>query len=122
MSHRPENNCRDMAEKAFQEGRPFQWITHTDYGTGSRPYAIDGEEVKITGHLLPFPVFIITWIRYGPGHIGNEPSGNIRKMVASRKLDDGDVLKMVASGDWVFSPWGSYEDRYLKVEKVEINP
>lgn len=122
MSHVPKNNRRDMAEEAFEEGALFKSIDHTNYGKGSRPYAIDGEEVKITGHLLPAPVFVIQWVRYGPGHIGQEPSGNRSRVVKSRQIESDRVLAAVASGDFGLLPTGPRGEEFLELCPVEYSP
>ena len=119
MSHVPENNRRDMARQAFEEGNLFKDIDHTNYGKGSRPYAVDGEKVFITGHLVPNPTFVIQWVRYGPGHIGQEPSGNRSHVVASRQLDNGRIFSALGSGRFALSEAGSNADPYLEVVPVE---
>ena len=122
MSHVPINNRRDQAAAAYVEGNLFKSIDHTNYGKGSRPYAIDGEMVRITGYLLPEPKFLINWIRYGPGHIGQEPSGNRSHVVTSRQIESARVLAAVASGKFGLLPTGPRGEEFLELCPVEYSP
>ena len=121
MSHVPKDSRQDMAAAAFEEGNLFKDIDHTNHGKGSRPYAIDGVKVQITGHLVPVPVFLIQHIRYGPGHIGQEPSGNRSHVVASRQIESARVLAAVTSGKFGLLPTGPRGEEFLELCPVEYS-
>ena len=123
MSH--VSTSANWPKEAFEQGNLLNTVEHTNYGKGSRPYAIDGDKVEIRGFLVPETRLMIAWTRCGPGHIGNEPSGNRQKLVAERPLNKEEtarVMNAVASGRFAFLPTGPQDQFYLELAPVEYNP
>lgn len=123
MSHVPAS--ANWPKEAFEQGNLLNTVEHTNYGKGSRPYAIDGDKVEIRGFLVPETRLTITWTRFGPGHIGNEPSGNWRRLKGERLLTAAEttrVMSAVASGRFAFVPTGPQDEFYLELVPVEYNP
>ena len=71
------SGMKDIAEEKFSKGEPFDAVEHTNYGKGTRPYAISGWRVVVEGGKVQL------W-RYGPKH-HDPPSGNARYLVQERE-------------------------------------